>query len=79
MDSPETDTDRNGINNGDFDKSHYPLLTVENSLPRDGVTGKQGFYEVNGTDIKDEEGIFFFLLSFILMLYVKSILRSAFF
>lgn len=48
MDSPETDADRNGINDGEFNNSHYPLLTVGDPMPTDGLSGKQVSYKING-------------------------------
>ena len=64
MDSPENDADRNGIAEGNFNNSHYPLLSVENGLPTDGVAGKRGLYKENGINgTNEEEGnIFVFIL-----------------
>ena len=58
MDSPENDTDRNGTADGNFSNSHYPLLSVENGLPTDGVDGKRGLFKVNGKgSTQEDEGM----------------------
>ena len=57
MDSPETEADQNGTAEGNFGNSNYPLLSVENGLPTDGLGGKKGLFKVNGTGTtQDDEG-----------------------
>ena len=56
MDSPETDLERNGVGEGEFNASHRPLLTVGMDLPTDGISVKRGIYEINGRTISEDEG-----------------------